>query len=525
MKTFCISVMALWLVLCPAVVYSGGGSQGTSAAISADDFNAAGYPIVKKPVTLRVIASKHDATRDYPDLPVFQELEKKTGVHIEWEYAGVDWATQKPLVLASGDLPDIFYGSTLGENDVLSNQGLFVQLDPLIEKYGENLRKIFQADATMANLARAYDGKVWGLPLRQGYRPKTFPVWMINQHWLDRVGQKMPTTTEELYTVLKAFKTGDPNGNGIADEIPWSFTFTPSISGPMDIFGAFGVVIDSTNEGYLTVTNDKVQYAFAQEGFQDGVAYLRRLYAEGLIDQEVFTFDYATWKARALQIDPEIVGMFGQWGREAFVGEERAAYHPLVMPMKGPRGYQSWSQNPEVAEYGKFRAEITASCKNPEVAFRWIDALYDEKTSLEIYLGADNLDWQSDGRIRVIEGGNDKWVYSLGDLCGVYVTDSMNSRLIFTVEESMIRDKERLSQYFPREYFPYGTVSMRPEESDELAILRTDIQSFALQQTAKWISEGGVEREYTGFVRQLNNMGLPRMIEIYQGIYNRYMGK
>ena len=30
----------------------------------------------------------------------------------------------------------------------------------------------------------------------------------------------MPTTTEEFYEVLKAFKTQDPNGNGKADEIP-----------------------------------------------------------------------------------------------------------------------------------------------------------------------------------------------------------------------------------------------------------------------------------------------------------------
>ena len=29
----------------------------------------------------------------------------------------------------------------------------------------------------------------------------------------------MPTTTEELREVLKAFVTGDPNGNGEADEI------------------------------------------------------------------------------------------------------------------------------------------------------------------------------------------------------------------------------------------------------------------------------------------------------------------
>ena len=44
-------------------------------------------------------------------------------------------------------------------------------------------------------------------------------------------GLDMPTNTEELKDVLKAFKTQDPNGNGKADEIPMSlFIYLPSRS-------------------------------------------------------------------------------------------------------------------------------------------------------------------------------------------------------------------------------------------------------------------------------------------------------
>ena len=46
-----------------------------------------------------------------------------------------------------------------------------------------------------------------------------YKIW-INQTWLDNLGLDVPTTTEELYTVLKAFKENDPNGNGIQDEYP-----------------------------------------------------------------------------------------------------------------------------------------------------------------------------------------------------------------------------------------------------------------------------------------------------------------
>ena len=45
----------------------------------------------------------------------------------------------------------------------------------------------------------------------------------INKAWLDELGLEMPETTEDLKTVLKAFKENDLNKNGKNDEIPLSF--------------------------------------------------------------------------------------------------------------------------------------------------------------------------------------------------------------------------------------------------------------------------------------------------------------
>jgi putative aldouronate transport system substrate-binding protein len=43
---------------------------------------------------------------------MFQEMEKTTNVHIDWQYAGdADWGEQKSLLLAGGDLPDVFFGN------------------------------------------------------------------------------------------------------------------------------------------------------------------------------------------------------------------------------------------------------------------------------------------------------------------------------------------------------------------------------------------------------------------------------
>lgn len=43
----------------------------------------------------------------------------------------------------------------------------------------------------------------------------------IRRDWLNNLNLKVPNTMEEFYKTLKAFKTQDPNGNGIPDEIPY----------------------------------------------------------------------------------------------------------------------------------------------------------------------------------------------------------------------------------------------------------------------------------------------------------------
>ena len=64
------------------------------------------------------------------------------------------------------------------------------------------------------------DGTIRSLAKIQPCRPMTRNQPIINKVWLDKLGLAIPTTIQELKDVLIAFKTQDPNGNGIADEIP-----------------------------------------------------------------------------------------------------------------------------------------------------------------------------------------------------------------------------------------------------------------------------------------------------------------
>lgn len=530
-KTILSLALAAGISLFPAAVF-GGGQSGTpgSGGLQEYGFRESGFPIVSKPYTLKMLTATNSYTpSDMNTMEIFQKLERKTGVHIEWDYAGNDWSTRKPLVLASGDMPDVFFSNALGESDVINNRELFLPLDDLIERYGTNVKAMFNEDPNMLKFARAYDGRIYGLPQKMPYRPTTYATWGINKNWLDKLNLKMPATTEELYQVLKAFKERDPNGNGIADEIPASFRAYIDNRGFLDLFCAFGI-FESLNDSWLSVTNGRVQYIAAQEGFQDAVAYLHRLYAEGLIDQESFTQTNQMLfaKTNPPEGQPEIIGLSANWGRTYAFGD-RAEHYPLVMPLKGPKGHQGWRVNPELTQSGKYFFEITTACKNPEIAFRWADNLYEELTSLELFYGhvSAAITVNADGtytHLNAPEGfqGNWSYVYGLNDKAPGYTSDKVSARITDLDNKEQYEDKILLSPYFPKEYYPI--VSFSPEESSELSILRTDIHTTTRQQTAAWITSGGVEREYASFLGRIEAMGLKRMLEIYQTAYDRYMG-
>src|SRR5699024_5285251 len=69
------------------------------------------------------------------------------------------------------------------------------------------------------------DGNIYSLPTI--YDPDFDALNMqtkmwVRQDWLDQFGMDPPSTLEEFEAYLVEVKNGDPNGNGEADEIPYS---------------------------------------------------------------------------------------------------------------------------------------------------------------------------------------------------------------------------------------------------------------------------------------------------------------
>lgn len=115
-------------------------------------------------------------------------------------------------------------------------------LDELINQYMPNYteRRDAEADDPTTSLV-ASDGKVYTVGYLVGQKINTNQHFFINQEWLDALNLETPSNVEELTEVLRAFKTGDPNGNGQADEIPLEMGLDIGFNGIRYMLPLFGL--------------------------------------------------------------------------------------------------------------------------------------------------------------------------------------------------------------------------------------------------------------------------------------------
>ena len=207
---------------------TGGENGGTSDSGSGN----AGKSGAK--VQLTGIMVKHPLTKPLAEMEWLKKAEEAAGVEIKWQEITADWGQKKGTMLASGDVPDLFVGANvITDADFAQFQGLFQDLTDLVSKDAPNVQMMFKAKPETKDIATQPDGKIYGLPKYQRFWPASATRQFINKKWLDNLGLKMPTTWDELYNVLVAFKEKDANGNGDSnDEIPMDW---PEVSADISI--------------------------------------------------------------------------------------------------------------------------------------------------------------------------------------------------------------------------------------------------------------------------------------------------
>ena len=274
MKKRIISMVLVFVMLCS--LFAGCGKKGGS----------------KSGNTLTVGINQNANVEDFDNNAFTKYLEETVGVDLEFVYySSSEKEAIQQLALtvsANRELPDVLLGFHKMSHYVVNQygeDGYFLDLTDLIEKYGKNykaaLEKASKEDREYleAKAINTNTKGIYAMPIALCPAIDDMPSLMyINQDWLTKLGLKAPTNVDELYNVLKAFKTKDPNGNGKSDEIPM---LGGCLGKGNDVLAYMmnAFVYFSDNNNY-NVTDGKVWDPVVSDEFRQGLIYINKLVKE-----------------------------------------------------------------------------------------------------------------------------------------------------------------------------------------------------------------------------------------------------
>ncbi len=509
----------------------------TVTTAAAETVRKDGYPVVDEKITLRVLTGTEALTpEDINTMTIFKKAEETMNIKIEWLTApqGSAYNDKLSLLLVTDDLPDIILGG-LSETQLVKygGEGSLIAMEGLIEEYAPELCRLFEIRSDLRAFSTAPDGHIYGLPrVSEGPWMLVKQVYNINTQWLENLNLDMPTNLVEFKNVLKAFKERDPNGNGLADEIPLTFasgsSFTPSKF--EYVFGSYGL---PTYDKMLDVVDGKVYSTAMDERYKEGIAYIHDLYEEGLIDLDAFMMDSAQWKAK-INADPVVVGVSPNWDYNDVIADPAIlAQYGMMPPLKGTNG-----EDPLVyvtAQYGYSRGygAITKVCKYPEAAMRWLDYWYQEINTYESAEGPINerLFYDENGTLLLGAGANVGEILPRASVClNPYMHRAMLKEYI---------DEGRIAypSTFPKVNFvlanvmpyvdnePFLKVYYTIEESEAISMLQVNLLNQINSQAVDWIIKGGVEEGWDAYLNMLKEIGIDEYLQIQQTAYDRVAAK
>jgi putative aldouronate transport system substrate-binding protein len=465
-----------------------------------------------------------------------QHVEEKFNINFEFQTTTWDGAAakeQRKIALAGGDYPELFllipWVDKFSASEMIQygKQEVLLPLNDLIKEHAPNLQKVLDSHQEFKAMATAPDGNIYAMPqLIECFHCSYGAKFWIQNTWLKDLNLEMPKTTEEFREVLKAFKTKDPNGNKKADEIP--LTGATNISIVPYLMNAF---IYDDSQSRIIVENGKLKYAPIQTEWKDGVAYLRSLYDEGLIDPGAFTQNQDAYKQLGENADAMLIGVGSTSHPGVFVSNQDYQKHYNAMqPLTGPNGKRFATRGTAMSVGGVFALTNKASKEQQIAAIKLLDYMFTQEGQLNGYLGKEGVGWRGPqpGDVALNEKAeplffripkknkdekhhNTDWA----PLAQYYQPREFRDRWISSTDIYSREGYERRLQQAtylyeglePKEIFPYWAMWYDPAVVDEFAMLETNIKNYVEQNLLQFITGSkDLNKEWDAYVQGLEKL-------------------
>ncbi|RAP75201.1 extracellular solute-binding protein [Paenibacillus montanisoli] len=534
------------LVAALAAAVAGCGGNGNQKEEANSSTNASGTETKQngnasdqpKLTNLKYWVANHSAAsaqmKTYAEMEMYKELEKRTGVKVEFQHPPLDPQQAKEqfnLMIASNELPDVietyWTDGYPGGPEKAIEDGKIMKLNDLIDQYAPNLKKLLEEHPDWKKQITTDSGTIYSFPfLRGDDKVRVFFGPALRQDWLDKLGLSVPTTVDEWYAVLKAFKEKDPNGNGKADEIPF-YIDKDLLNVDAPFLGAWGINYNFYQDG------GTVKYGPIQPEYKEFLTTMNKWYKEGLLDQ-----DFAAPNAKLFdnKMTTNLLGssvLYNGGGIAKYTNLMKdadpsfkltAAPYPVLKAGDTP----IWGQKDFA--YTGIGAAITTSNENPAETVKWLDYAYGQEGEMLFNYGLEGVSYKMENGKAVLmpELLNPPGGVSVQQSIAKYTRSTWSAPYVlsdnFQMQYLVLPEQKKALEVWsqPTVERKMPLVTPTQEESGKFASVMTDIQTYRDEMLLKFIMGAEPIENFDKYVKKIQSMGIEDAIQIQQAALERF---
>lgn len=515
------------VVACALAVFMLAGCGGGNGGIQPNEAvkSLPGYQASAEPLTLTIHMHFWSTYVFDDNWPIYKKAAEYTNISLHGTASNASTESEQLFntMLTSNPLPDIIHGDTKYLNKAGAD-GAMIPLQDLINEYAPHIKAALDENPDIMAQAAAADGNLYCLPNIQDPSGPAMG-WFIRQDWLDKLGLPVPTTVDELYNTLKAFREQDPNGNGKKDEVPY-FDRHQGVTKLVPLWNTN----DSDYSAYSTYSingKGEVFCTAATEGYKTAMKELAKWYAEGLIDQELFT----RTNSRETLFGDNVGGMVTDWFASTSSFNDKLADSvpgfnlAAIAPVKNVNGeLRNEFSRGLVSTVGW---GISKDNKYPAETIKYFDFFFtDEGRRLcnagvegDHYYYDENGEFHFTDEVMNYDGGAPTYLRTIG-------SQEIGRLVDLEVEiAGMVGDaKDAFKKYSDNKWTvkAFPQFALTDEEQRTIANKGTALDTHIIEMQTKWImGNADVDATWDAYIADLKSLGLDEVVGVYQAAYDR----
>ncbi|WP_027398402.1 type 2 periplasmic-binding domain-containing protein [Anaerovorax odorimutans] len=352
--------------------------------------------------TVTIAVLQNDYVQNFNTNYYTQWLEEQTGYDIQFEYISEGYEKEYLYACLTSDkgkidamfLPEKESCLTTTELQNYAEEGMLFDMSGLLTQDSHFTALLNQYDFMSMRDKIEYQGGIYYMPnMDTTRRNQNMQVMWINMGWLKTLGLKVPKTVEELKTVLTAFCSKDPNGNGLADELPLiSCESSYALQSYNFILNAY-IYNDPLHNRMYVDENGNFASILTEPDFREGLQTCADMYSQGLLSGECNYYSQRQLM-ELVNAQGDYVGAFTSQSIADIIYPncpDILARYIQVPPLLGTEGERNAVYSDYEPNIGGY---IPANSAHTKEAFEIMDLMLSKEASFIASFGEEGVDWK-----------------------------------------------------------------------------------------------------------------------------------